>query len=56
MGLPGQDKARLTAILGCGFDQVSSIFTAHAAKHHLMNHYLDIVDCNARLPKRSRPT
>ncbi len=39
----------LTAILGCGFDPgVTSIFTAHAAKHHFDEiHYLDIVDCNA---------
>ncbi len=47
-----QDKfkeAGLTAILGCGFDPgVTSIFTAHAAKHHFDEiHYLDIVDCNA---------
>ncbi|MDR0370296.1 MAG: saccharopine dehydrogenase family protein [Prevotellaceae bacterium] len=43
------EKAGLTAILGCGFDPgVTSIFTAHAAKHHLDEiHYLDIVDCNA---------
>ncbi|MCU0378985.1 MAG: saccharopine dehydrogenase family protein [Bacteroidales bacterium] len=42
-------KAGLTAILGCGFDPgVTSIFTAHAAKHHFKEiHYLDIVDCNA---------
>ena len=39
----------LTAILGCGFDPgVTSIFTAHAAKHHFDEiHELDIVDCNA---------
>ncbi len=39
----------LTAILGCGFDPgVTSIYTAHAAKHHFDEiHYLDIVDCNA---------
>ena len=39
----------LMAILGCGFDPgVTSIFTAHAAKHHFDEiHYLDIVDCNA---------
>ncbi|MEM8525261.1 MAG: saccharopine dehydrogenase family protein [Bacteroidota bacterium] len=39
----------LLAILGCGFDPgVTSIFTAHAAKHHFDEmHYLDIVDCNA---------
>ena len=38
----------LTALLGCGFDPgVTSIFTAHAAKHHFDEmHYLDIVDCN----------
>ena len=43
------EKAGLTAILGCGFDPgVTSIFTAHAAKHHFDEiHYLDIVDCNA---------
>jgi saccharopine dehydrogenase (NAD+, L-lysine-forming) len=43
------EKARLTAILGCGFDPgVTSIFTAYAAKHHFDEiHYLDIVDCNA---------
>ncbi|MCI0522335.1 MAG: saccharopine dehydrogenase family protein [Bacteroidales bacterium] len=42
-------NAGLTAILGCGFDPgVTSIFTAHAAKHHFREiHYLDIVDCNA---------
>ncbi|PHI18156.1 saccharopine dehydrogenase [Lewinellaceae bacterium SD302] len=42
-------KAGLTAILGCGFDPgVTSIFTAHAAKHHFDEiHYLDIVDANA---------
>jgi saccharopine dehydrogenase (NAD+, L-lysine forming) len=42
-------KAGLTAILGCGFDPgVTSIFTAHAVKHHFDEiHYLDIVDCNA---------
>jgi saccharopine dehydrogenase (NAD+, L-lysine-forming) len=41
--------AGLTAILGCGFDPgVTSIFTAHAAKHHFDEiEYLDIVDCNA---------
>ena len=39
----------LMAVLGCGFDPgVTSIFTAHAAKHHFDEiHYLDIVDCNA---------
>ncbi len=39
----------LTAILGCGFDPgVTSIYTAHAAKHQFDEiHYLDIVDCNA---------
>jgi saccharopine dehydrogenase (NAD+, L-lysine-forming) len=47
-----QEKFRaagLTAILGCGFDPgVTSIFTAHAAKHHFDElQYLDIVDCNA---------
>lgn len=38
----------LMAVLGCGFDPgVTSIFTAHAAKHHFDEiHYLDIVDCN----------
>ncbi len=43
------EKAGLTAILGCGFDPgVTSIFTAHAVKHHFDEiHYLDIVDCNA---------
>jgi len=43
------EKAGLTAVLGCGFDPgVTSIFTAHAAKHHFDEiHYLDIVDCNA---------
>ncbi|MCG8579259.1 MAG: saccharopine dehydrogenase family protein [Bacteroidales bacterium] len=46
-----QDKykdAGITAILGCGFDPgVTSIFTAHAAKHHFDEiQYLDIVDCN----------
>ena len=42
-------EAGLTAILGCGFDPgVTSVFTAHAAKHHFSEiHYLDIVDCNA---------
>ena len=42
-------EAGLTAILGCGFDPgVTSIFTAHAAKHHFREiNYLDIVDCNA---------
>lgn len=41
-------EAGLTAVLGCGFDPgVTSIFTAHAAKHHFDEiHYLDIVDCN----------
>jgi saccharopine dehydrogenase (NAD+, L-lysine-forming) len=40
--------AGLMAVLGCGFDPgVTSIFTAHAAKHHFDEmHYLDIVDCN----------
>lgn len=47
-----QDRFRekgLLAVLGCGFDPgVTSIFTAHAAKHHFDEmHYLDIVDCNA---------
>ena len=39
----------ITAILGCGFDPgVTSIFVAHAMKHHFSEiHYLDIVDCNA---------
>lgn len=43
------EKAGLTAILGCGFDPgVTSIFTAHAAKHHFDEiQTLDIVDCNA---------
>ncbi|MDL2208188.1 saccharopine dehydrogenase family protein [Parabacteroides sp. OttesenSCG-928-O15] len=43
------EQAGLTAILGCGFDPgVTSIFTAHAAKHHFDEiQYLDIVDCNA---------
>lgn len=38
----------LLAVLGCGFDPgVTSIYTAHAAKHHFDElHYLDIVDCN----------
>ena len=41
-------EAGLMALLGCGFDPgVTSIFTAHAAKHHFDEiHYLDIVDCN----------
>ncbi len=41
-------KAGITAILGCGFDPgVTSIYTAHAAKHHFDEiQYLDIVDCN----------
>ncbi|MCT4587816.1 MAG: saccharopine dehydrogenase family protein [Carboxylicivirga sp.] len=41
-------EAGITAILGCGFDPgVTSIFTAHAAKHHFDKiQYLDIVDCN----------
>lgn len=41
-------EAGITAILGCGFDPgVTSIFTAHAAKHHFDEiHHLDIVDCN----------
>ena len=41
-------EAGLMAILGCGFDPgVTSIFTAHMAKHHFDEmHYLDIVDCN----------
>ena len=41
-------EAGITAILGCGFDPgVTSIFTAHAAKHHFDEiQYLDIVDCN----------
>ncbi len=41
-------EADITAILGCGFDPgVTSIFTAHAAKHHFDEiQYLDIVDCN----------
>lgn len=39
----------ITAILGCGFDPgVTSIFVAHAMKHHFSEiHELDIVDCNA---------
>ncbi|MDE5735530.1 MAG: saccharopine dehydrogenase NADP-binding domain-containing protein, partial [Bacteroidales bacterium] len=39
-------QAGLTAILGCGFDPgVTSVYTAHAAKHHFDEiHYLDIVD------------
>jgi saccharopine dehydrogenase (NAD+, L-lysine-forming) len=39
----------IMAVLGCGFDPgVTSIYTAHAAKHHFDEmHYLDIVDCNA---------
>lgn len=46
-----QDRFRekgIMALLGCGFDPgVTSIFTAHAAKHHFDEmHYLDIVDCN----------
>lgn len=42
------EEAGITAILGCGFDPgVTSIFTAHAAKHHFDEiQYLDIVDCN----------
>ncbi len=41
-------EAGITAILGCGFDPgVTSIYTAHAAKHHFDEiQYLDIVDCN----------
>lgn len=40
--------AGILAVLGCGFDPgVTSIFTAHAAKHHFDEiHFLDIVDCN----------
>ena len=43
------EKARITAILGCGFDPgVTGVFTAYAAKHYFDEiHYLDIVDCNA---------
>lgn len=46
-----QDRFRekgIIGVLGCGFDPgVTSIFTAHAAKHHFDEmHYLDIVDCN----------
>ena len=42
-------EAGILGVLGCGFDPgVTSIFTAHAAKHHFDEiHYLDIVDCNA---------
>ncbi|MDR1950919.1 MAG: saccharopine dehydrogenase family protein [Bacteroidales bacterium] len=42
-------EKNITAILGCGFDPgVTSIFVAHAVKHHFSEiHYLDIVDCNA---------
>jgi len=42
-------QAGLMAVLGCGFDPgVTSIYTAHAAKHHFDEiHYLDIVDANA---------
>lgn len=42
-------EAGIMALLGCGFDPgVTSIYTAHAAKHHFDEiHYLDIVDCNA---------
>lgn len=38
----------IMAVLGCGFDPgVTSIYTAHAAKHHFDEmHTLDIVDCN----------
>jgi saccharopine dehydrogenase (NAD+, L-lysine-forming) len=38
----------IMAVLGCGFDPgVTSIYTAHAAKHHFDEmHFLDIVDCN----------
>lgn len=41
-------EAGIMALLGCGFDPgVTSIFTAHAARHHFDEiHYLDIVDCN----------
>ncbi|MDP4681054.1 MAG: saccharopine dehydrogenase family protein, partial [Cyclobacteriaceae bacterium] len=41
-------EAGILAVLGCGFDPgVTSIFTAHAAKHHFDEiHFLDIVDCN----------
>lgn len=38
----------IMAVLGCGFDPgVTSIYTAHAAKHQFDEiHFLDIVDCN----------
>ncbi|MFK7934880.1 MAG: saccharopine dehydrogenase C-terminal domain-containing protein [Saprospiraceae bacterium] len=41
-------KAGIIVVLGCGFGLgVTSIFTAHAAKHHFDEiHHLDIVDCN----------
>lgn len=47
-----QDKfkeARLTAILGSGFDPgVTNIFCSWALKHHFdAIHYVDILDCNA---------
>jgi len=39
----------IMALLGCGFDPgVTSVYTAHAAKHHFDEiHELDIVDANA---------
>jgi len=41
--------AGLLALLGCGFDPgVTSIFTAHALKHHFDQiDTIDIIDCNA---------
>ena len=41
-------KAKLTALLGCGFDPgVTNIFVAHINKHLLDEmHALDILDCN----------
>ncbi|GHU45828.1 saccharopine dehydrogenase [Clostridia bacterium] len=41
-------KARITAILGCGFDPgVTGVFAAYAQKHYFDEiHTLDILDCN----------
>lgn len=41
-------KARLTALLGTGFDPgVTSVFTAYALKHYFDEiHEIDILDCN----------
>ena len=44
-----QDKfkdAGIMALLGGGFDGVTNVYTAYAAKHYFGKiHYLDIVDC-----------